>query len=98
MKFNPVPSPLAGTQAFRTDSNCAVIVAHEPSGPGGQLRWHLSISHHNRYPHWKEITEARYFLVPDEAMMAMLLPPREQYVNVHERCFHLYEIEAGEIK
>jgi hypothetical protein len=88
---------MPGTKAFRTSSNCAIIVAREPVGPGGAMRWHLSISHHNRYPHWDEIHEARYELIPNEAMMAMILPPREEYVNLHARCFHLYEIEAGEV-
>ena len=97
MKLTPVQSPVAQSKAYRTDSNCMIIVAHEPSGPNGQLRWHMSISHHNRYPHWKEISEARYELVPNEAMMAMILPPREEYINVHQRCFHLFEIEAREV-
>jgi hypothetical protein len=25
--------------------------------------------------------------------MAMLLPPRDEYVNEHEHCFHLWQIE-----
>ena len=27
-------------------------------------------------------------------MVAMFLPPAEQYVNAHPFCFHLYEVEA----
>lgn len=97
MKLQPIASPVPGAKAFRTSSNCAIIVAREPLGPGGAMRWHLSISHHGRYPHWDEIKQARYELIPDDAMMAMLLPPKEQYVNVHQRCFHLHEIEAKEV-
>jgi hypothetical protein len=59
---------------------------------GGKLRWHLSISHANRYPVWNEIRDARYALLPDDCTMAMLLPPRAQYVNLHPNCFHLHEI------
>lgn len=59
--------------------------------------WHLSISHSgglrpSRYPVWDEITDARYTLLPKDITMAMILPPPEQYVNVHETTFHLWEI------
>lgn len=65
-----------------------VIVAWEP-GRG----WHLSISHPKRYPVWDEIRDARYDLLPDACTMAMLLPPKGEYVNLHPNCFHLHEIE-----
>ena len=80
-----------------TDSNLAIICGREPVGPGGSLRWHLSVSHNKRNPTWEEIRDLRYLLVPDEAMMAMILPSREEYVNVHKYCFHLYEIETAEV-
>jgi len=54
--------------------------------------WHLSISASRRYPTWDEIAEARYQLCPDNITMAMLLPPRGEYVNLHDTTFHLHEI------
>jgi hypothetical protein len=54
--------------------------------------WHLSISAPDRYPAWDEIAEARYQLCPDNITMAMLLPPSDEYVNVHQNTFHLHEI------
>lgn len=56
------------------------------------LRWHLSISCKKRYPVWDEIRDARYALLPNDCTMAMLLPPKEQYVNIHPNTFHLHEI------
>lgn len=53
--------------------------------------WHLSISHPGRYPKWDEIFSARYALIPNEINMAMYLPRREEYINIHKNCFHLYE-------
>ena len=41
-----------------------------------------------------DIKTARYDLVPDSVTMAMLLPPRSEYVNIHNNCFHLHEIEG----
>jgi len=64
-----------------------VMVAWE-AGHG----WHLSISHSSRYPTWDEIRDARYDLVPDNCTMAILLPPRGEYINVHPNCFHLHEL------
>lgn len=53
--------------------------------------WHLSISHPQRYPTWDEIHRARYELIPDNVTMAMFLPPKSEYVNLHNNCFHLHE-------
>jgi len=54
-------------------------------------RWHLSISHPWRDPTWHEIKEARYALIPNNVTVCMILPPREEYVNVHQYCYHLHE-------
>ena len=96
MKLNELPSPVSGCKAYRTNNNLAVICGQEPCGSRGELRWHLSVSHNKRNPTWEEIRDLRYALVPDEAMMAMFLPSRSDYVNAHQYCFHLFEIEKSE--
>lgn len=78
----------AGTFAV---GECFAIIAHEPLGPDGEYRWHLSISHPDRYPTWDEISHARYQLLDDDLYMVMILPPTREYVNVHDFCFHLHE-------
>jgi hypothetical protein len=101
-----VPGPAASLpgqhRAYRSSSGCGIIVGLEPAKaapegiwlPEGALDlWHLSISHPERYPTWDELADARYTLVPDQLTMAMLLPPRDEYLNVHEHCFHLWQIE-----
>ena len=55
-------------------------------------RWHLSISHSSRYPTYDEIKSARYEFIPDGVTMAMLFPPKAEFVNLSKNCFHLYEI------
>lgn len=79
-----VASPLPGTRAFRK-GKLAILVDRM----GGE--WHMSISHEKRYPTWDEIKQARYDFIPNAVTMAMILPPKEQYVNLHEYCFHLHE-------
>ena len=37
---------------------------------------------------------ARERMTPDRVTMAFILPPRAQYVNVAERCLHLWQIEG----
>lgn len=95
--------PNSGQRAYRVISrDLAVIVGLEharraPEGiwlpPGARELWHISISHPYRYPTWDEIADLRYLLCPEDITMAMLLPPPERYVNVHEHVFHLWQIE-----
>lgn len=64
---------------------CRILVTtDEPDG------WHLSISCPTRYPTWDEIATARYALGPKDVDVVMHLPPEDEYVNVHEYCFHLH--------
>ena len=76
-----------GTRAY-TMGGCRVLVSKQRVG------WHLSVSHPRRLPTWEEMRDARYALIPDEAVMALLMPPRDEYVNVHEFCLQAYEIPA----
>ena len=55
-------------------------------------QWHLSISTPYRNPTWEEIKAARYCLLPHDITMAMILPPTKEYINIHQFCFHLYQI------
>ncbi len=55
-------------------------------------QWHMSISHPDRYPSWDEIKKLRYRLLPDDITMAIILPPKKEYVNIYENCFHLWQI------
>jgi hypothetical protein len=93
-----IPPTTACYQRDVADGHLSVFVGIEDED------WHLSISHRKnllgpdgrnlpgRYPSWDEIAEARYRFCPDEVTMAMLLPPKDEYVNVHPTTFHLWEI------
>jgi len=54
--------------------------------------WHLSISTANALPSYKEIKAARYHFCPDEIYMAEILPPKSEFVNLHEFVRHLWQI------
>lgn len=76
------------------DGHLSVFAGREPAG------FHLSISHRRddltpgRYPTWDEIKDARYRFCPADVTMAMLLPPPDEFVNVHETTFHLWEVPS----
>lgn len=91
-RWTESPSPIPFCKALQS-GRLRVIVGREPVGPNGSMRWHMSISRNDRYPNWNEIRDARYELVPDDVTMAMLLPPKSDYVNIHTNCFHLHELE-----
>lgn len=57
---------------------------------------HVSISNTKRLPRWDEIKYVRYKLMKPDIHVAQILPPREEYVNVHENCFHLWELDRNE--
>jgi hypothetical protein len=80
-----------GSRAYLM-GRCRIIVSQQKAG------WHLSISKPDHLPSWEEVRDARYALVPDEATMALLLPPKGEYVNVHEYCLQMYEIPAEYIE
>lgn len=71
---------------------CSVLITQEQIVAGGTPQWHMSISHPHRDPTYYEIKEARYKFVPDNVHMAMIFPPRAEFVNVDKHCFHLFEI------
>lgn len=87
--FTNVSGMEPGTRKFRM-GGCTILLSDSHVG------WHLSISHPQRYPTWDEIAEARYKLVPDKVTMAMMLPPRDEYLNLHPNCFHLWQVDNPE--
>lgn len=105
----PMRGAYPGTRAWQLDvydGHLSVFVGREPAdmeNGGRRILWHLSISHRTneacpqpgRYPTWDEIREARERFIPDEVTVAMLLPPKAEYVNVHDTCFHLWQITDG---
>lgn len=82
------------------DGTLRVLYGLSPAEAGDSPRWHLSIAHtglggpdSSRYPTWDEVHEARYKFLPGNITVAMLLPPKSQYVNVHQNCFHLWQTD-----
>jgi hypothetical protein len=90
MKLREVNSPYPWCRAFLL-GECKVLVGIEDG------KWHLSISHDKRLPTYWEVKAARYRLCPDDKHMAMIFPPQSQFVNIHDNCLHLFEIEGDKL-
>jgi len=72
---------------------CHVLLAREALAvPRQRAQWHLSISHPDRYPTFDEMRDARYWFCPGHITMGLLFPPLGEYVDVHQNCFHLWEV------
>lgn len=84
-RYLEITSPIPGARVY-LDGPRKIIVSIDD----GLL--HLSISREDRYPNFDEIKHARYALLPDNVTMAMLFPPQSEYVNLHDKCFHLYQL------
>ena len=51
---------------------------------------HVSLSLPLRHPTWNEILAVKEHFFGDEDVM-MILPKKEDYVNIHAHCFHLWK-------
>jgi hypothetical protein len=82
-----VPNQNSYLRTYRL-GDCTVIVTRE----GGIF--HLSIAQARRPPTWDEVAEAWYRCVPGAAHRhgGLVLPPLEEYVNLHEFCFQVTEL------
>ena len=54
--------------------------------------YHLSVSSNHPLGYY-ELKDVRYTFLPNRIRVAQIFPPREEFVNVHEHCFHLWEIK-----
>lgn len=53
--------------------------------------WHVSINSNHPIGYY-ELKEVRYLFCPDRCHMAQIFPPRSEFINLSENCFHLYEL------
>lgn len=63
-----------------------IVIAEEDG------KWHLSVSSNHTLGYY-ELKEIRYMFMPNDMRVAQIFPPREEFVNIHQNCFHLWEIE-----
>jgi hypothetical protein len=81
-----------GTRVFMM-GDCRIFLSQQPE----TKLYHMTISTSHRDPTWGEIVRAWYNLVPDaaERVAAMMLPKLADYINVHEFCFRVHELDQS---
>lgn len=66
------------------------------AGVEDSARWgpllHASMSHSDHDPSWATIKLVRECLFPMDMDVGMILPRRADYVNIHQHCFHLWQL------
>lgn len=55
-------------------------------------KWHLSASCGHVIGYY-ELKEVRYNFLPNAIYAAQVFPPREEFINIHENCYHLYQVD-----
>lgn len=84
-QISPGIAPI-GAVAFRLYS--LVILCSVDTTP--ESTWlHVSVSHAHRLPTWDELREIKETLMGD-VLVVQVLPPKSEYVNVHQNCLHLW--------
>lgn len=84
-----LPTDSTGFKAYRSDDGLAILLSNDNIPKWGRLI-HVSISRQDRFPSWEEILAVKEHFFGDIDVM-MVLPKKEDYVNVHKNCFHLWQ-------
>lgn len=86
--WKQISSPIPFQKCFMKFNGLAVLVGEfEQEGD----RWlHVSCSHKNKLPKWKELREVKDIFIGRDRMAIQIFPFQAQYVNVMEYCLHLW--------
>lgn len=58
---------------------------------------HVSISHKNKIPSWKIMSTIKDMFFEDDEVVMQLHPKKEDYINMHPNCLHLWKPIGKEI-
>ena len=90
-QFGDVPAP----RAYQRRDGLTALVGREPVVDGDE-RWHISLSGPGRVPRWEELADAAHELRPG-VPMAVGIPPRSWWLNVHPHTLHLWELRDAHL-
>lgn len=68
-----------------------IVSASLDNTPRFGVLLHLSMSYPDHEPTWAEIKGVRSLFFPSHIDVMMVLPKEEDYVNVHNFCYHLWQ-------
>ncbi|PSB52046.1 hypothetical protein C7B67_08540 [filamentous cyanobacterium Phorm 6] len=75
--------------AYKSRDGLIVIISCSIEKDGNW--WvHLSLSRKKSVPTWIDLVKVKEIFLGADALAIQVLPPRSEWVNVHEFCLHLY--------
>lgn len=93
-QFRITDGPLGSDESF--GNNGAFYIYFENRhftviASDGQDWEHVSVSTGNRPPNWKEMCFIKNLFWGEDECVVQYHPPKDQYVNNHESCLHLWK-------
>lgn len=86
--WREIPSPIPFQKCFEKFNGLIVFVGKFEQD---EDRWlHVSCSHRNKLPKWKEIREVKDIFVGRDKRAIQIFPPESEYVNIMPFCLHLW--------
>jgi len=94
--YNSDPGELHG--AFKIEGPVGTVLRVISSGVDFEFNWeHVSVSCERRTPIWEEMCFVKDLFWADTEVVMQLHPSRDQYVNHHPNCLHLWKPMKGQI-
>lgn len=83
-----VDCPCIGAYAFQSATGMLIIYGEEKI----EGRWwrHLSVSRQGRIPSYDDLTKVKSAFAGDHRSAVMVFPKKEEHVNIHPNCLHLW--------
>lgn len=85
----PTPEVCAGSAVYQSQTLLVVFSAdkhHETN----ETWVHVSVSHRDRLPNWDELKFVKEVFLGRDKLAIQVLPPAEEYVNLHPNVLHLW--------
>lgn len=93
-KFRIKSGALASDASFGNNGAFEVRLRHSQIVfviASDQMGWeHVSVSRKDRCPTWEEMCQVRTLFWGEEDWVSQFHPPKDQYVNNHPYCLHLW--------
>ena len=94
-QWTPVHAPLSIARSY---SFGKLFALHTLDFFEGWWWDHLSISHKDRLPTWDELVAAKEAFFGTEREAIQFIPRRNEYVNLHKNCLHIWAKNKEVIK
>lgn len=63
----------------------------------GKVWTHLSVSYPGHLPSWAELRDTKRLFLGPESRALSVIPPDDEYVNIHPYCLHLFVCLDGDV-